>query len=112
VLALFTFASPLDHTFSLHRDRQVALLADERKVAMLFGGGKAATKKAAPKKAAPKKVAAKKPAFFSAPKKPAAKSGGRARGAGPNLQPAPWSPLKDLFSLSAVGGGQGNTLSN
>ena len=80
---------------------------------MLFGGGKAATKKAAPKRAAPKKVAARKPAPKKpAPKKPAAKSGGKARGAGPNLQPAPWSPFKDLFSLSAVGGGQGNTLSN
>ena len=64
---------------------------------MLFGGGKAATKKAAPKKAArpaPKKAAARKPApKKAAAKKPAAKkSGGKARGEGPN----PW--LKDSIS--------------
>jgi len=109
------------------------LLADERKVAMLFGGGaatkKPAPKKAAPKKAAPKKVVAKKPAAKKpapkrpvaakkpAAKKPVAKKRGapaKARGEGPNLQPAPGAiaGLRELFSLAAVGGAQGNTLSN
>jgi hypothetical protein len=80
------------------------------KVAMLFSSGK----KVAPKgKAAPKKAAAKpkaKPApRKAAPKKVAPK---KLSSSGPNLQPSPSAieGLKELFSLSLVGGAQGNTL--
>merc|ERR1719163_1333193 len=86
----------------------------ENKVAMLFSSGKsvkgkaAAAKKPAAKKPAPKKAAPKKPA----PKKPVAKKPVRGALKGPSLQGASSTIpfLQELFSLSAVGGGQGNTL--
>jgi hypothetical protein len=104
-------------------------LPGENKVAMLFSSGKkaapkgkaapkkAAPKKAAPKKAAPKKVAPKKVARPVA-KKPAAKKpvarkvSTRGKLAGPKLQAASSAIpfLKELFSLSAVGGAKGNVL--
>lgn len=97
----------------------------ENRVAMLFSSGKKAAPKgkAAPKKVAPKKAAApKKPApkrvarpvaKKPAPKKPVAKKAPIRRSlAGPKLQPAgsaiPF--LKELFSLSAVGGAKGDVL--
>jgi hypothetical protein len=90
-------------------EAQVLTLAGplpESKIAMLFSGGK----KAAPKGKG--KVAPKPKAKPKAVAKPRGKAAPKKSGSGPNLQPAASTipALRDLFSLSAVGGAQGNTL--